>query len=467
MDRQRRSRYVLAVYLVVMSLAVILVLIGLFFTESPDWKSVWINLGTGLLGVVVLFFLVQRFFLADEWGLSDRIEQLVKRLELSERPSARDFFVKAPSLDDYVRSATQIDMCGVTLTSTVNKQFGNLRERLAHGATIRLLIIDPNSLGLEMSAWRSEVPEDIEYYSKRLEATFKDITYLHKSWLGQEEAQLSGQKRDNFAVRLLSYAPSFSIYRFENDTGNRDIYVELYTHGTGYLSPPVFNLTPERDEVWYDYFAEQFNFMWQQATPWEPATSADDAIQSGRLGQRKHVRAGDFFTSQSSLPNQLLSNASTICLSGFTLGRTTREYLRFLDERLRAGAAVRIMILEPKQELLEECAVRSSGITSADHWRKRLDSTVSLVEAIGNSPDITGSLELGYLPYLPSYGFSMVDPDAPDGITVVELYHHRSAEDNPTFELRVVRDGEGYQFFRRQFDLMWASCRVEKLSESR
>jgi hypothetical protein len=23
---------------------------------SPDWKSVWINLGTGLLGVVVLFF---------------------------------------------------------------------------------------------------------------------------------------------------------------------------------------------------------------------------------------------------------------------------------------------------------------------------------------------------------------------------------------------------------------------------
>lgn len=92
MDRQRRSRYVLAVYLVVMSLAVILVLIGLFFTESPDWKSVWINLGTGLLGVVVLFFLVQRFFLADEWGLSDRIEQLVRRLELSERPSAEEFF---------------------------------------------------------------------------------------------------------------------------------------------------------------------------------------------------------------------------------------------------------------------------------------------------------------------------------------------------------------------------------------
>jgi hypothetical protein len=32
-------------------------LAGLYFTTSPDLKSVWINLGTGLLGAVVLFFL--------------------------------------------------------------------------------------------------------------------------------------------------------------------------------------------------------------------------------------------------------------------------------------------------------------------------------------------------------------------------------------------------------------------------
>lgn len=38
MDRQRRLRYVLAVYLVVLSLAVILSLAGLFFTASPDLR---------------------------------------------------------------------------------------------------------------------------------------------------------------------------------------------------------------------------------------------------------------------------------------------------------------------------------------------------------------------------------------------------------------------------------------------
>jgi len=469
MDRQRRSRYVLAVYLVVLSLAVILILTGLFFTTNPDWKSVWINLGTGLLGVVVLFFLVQRFFLADEWGLSDRIEQLVRRLELSERPSARDFFVKAPALDDYVRSAMQIDMCGVTLTSAVNKQFGNLRERLAQGATLRLLIADPDSLALEMSAQRSEVPEDVGYYLKRLEATLKDVAYLERGGFGSEEQEMqrANQNRGSFSVHLLPYAPSFGIYRFETAAGKSDILVELYTHASGYVNPPIFALTPERDGAWYDYFAKQFDDMWQRAKPWEPGSETDVFLQSGGSRQRRNVRAADFLTSQSPLPPQRLSSASVIYLSGFTLGRKTREYLRFLDERLRAGASVRIMILEPKQELLEECVVRSSGVSSAEHWRKRLDSTASLVEVIASSPDITGSLELGYLPYLPAYGFSMVDPDTPDGIIVVELYHHRSTEENPTFELHAARDGEWYAFFRRQFDLMWASCRVVKLTEEK
>jgi hypothetical protein len=94
--------------------------------------------------------------------------------------------------------------------------------------------------------------------------------------------------------------------------------------------------------------------------------------------RRKHTRAADFLVSQSPLPHQRLASAQTIYLAGFTLGRTTREYLRFLDERLQAGVAVRIMILEPRQELLEMCALRSSGVTSAEHWRKRLDSTASI-----------------------------------------------------------------------------------------
>ena len=67
-----------AVYLFVTVAAIALLLIGLYYTRDPLWQSVWINLATGLLGVTLLFFLVDRFFLADEWGLTDRIDQLVR-----------------------------------------------------------------------------------------------------------------------------------------------------------------------------------------------------------------------------------------------------------------------------------------------------------------------------------------------------------------------------------------------------
>jgi hypothetical protein len=63
------QHYILATYLIVFILAAALVLASLFFTTSPDWKSAWINLGTSLLGVVVLFFLAHALRAArdGEW----------------------------------------------------------------------------------------------------------------------------------------------------------------------------------------------------------------------------------------------------------------------------------------------------------------------------------------------------------------------------------------------------------------
>lgn len=150
-------------------------------------------------------------------------------------------------------------------------------------------------------------------------------------------------------------------------------------------------------------------------------------------------------------------------MSGFTLSRTTREYLRPLEECLIAGGDVRTVILEATDALLAECVKRSGGQSTPEHWRKRLDSTESLLDVVAKTPEVTGVLSLGHLPYVPSYGIIMVDPDTEHGVIVIELYHHRSTEDNPTFELRAGRDGKWYKFFREQFDLMWESCRVETL----
>jgi hypothetical protein len=169
-----------------------------------------------------------------------------------------------------VQAANQIDLCGVTLTSTINKQFGNLRERLQSGAKIRVLVIDPESTALKMCAERSTKPDDTEYYRVRLDATLRELEYLFQSWEEFKAIQVDGEKMGTLSVRLMSYAPSYGILSFDPNHENGVAIVELYTHKLGYKSPPTFDLTAHRDGNWYKYFLGQFDEMWNAARPWQP-----------------------------------------------------------------------------------------------------------------------------------------------------------------------------------------------------
>ncbi len=115
---------------------------------------------------------------------------------------------------------------------------------------------------------------------------------------------------------------------------------------------------------------------------------------------------------------------------------------------------------------MQELALRSFGKTTAEYWKTRLNTVATMIDVIVNTPGSTGNVELGYLPYIPSFGFTIVDPDEPHGVCFVELYHHKSAEPNPSFEIKSSDDMYWYKFFRQQFEILWESCRIETLPKS-
>lgn len=234
------------------------------------------DLLTAILGVLALLATSE---IVERYRRLNSIEKAVNRslsfLEsrFTDRPSAIAFFQKPPSLDHYVQNANQIDLCGVTLTSTVNKQFGNLRERLQAGAKIRILVVDPDSAALKMSAERSTSPDDTDYYRVRLDATLREIAYLFKRLKEFKAIQGNSPKAGNLYVRLLSYAPSFGIISFDAHQDNGIVFIEVYPHKFGHKSPPTFDLMSKRDGNWYRHFVDQFDEMWNAAKPWEPQTS--------------------------------------------------------------------------------------------------------------------------------------------------------------------------------------------------
>jgi hypothetical protein len=178
------------------------------------------------------------------------------------------------------------------------------------------------------------------------------------------------------------------------------------------------------------------------------------------------VHAKDFFLSEKSVSDKTFASADVIYVSGMTLTRRTRDYMYVWGQRLVAGATIKVMILEPGNSLLKELCLRSSGETTVDYWKNKIQTVQSLVSYIAQTPGNQGRIELGYLPYIPSYGFVIVEPDDPNGHCFVELYQHESAKPNPTFEVSRSDDPEWFQFFKEQFDTMWQSCRVESFANT-
>jgi hypothetical protein len=202
----------------------------------------------GVLGLLATSEIVERYRRLNSIEESTKRALALLESRFTDRPSAIAFFEQPPRFDSYVQGANQIDLCGVTLSSTINKLFGNLRERLKQGAKIRLLVIDPDSLAPNMAARRSDEPDDVDYYRTRLEASLRDIDHLHNSWQEHRAQQDSTLKRGNFSVRLLSYAPSFGFLGFDAGRPNGIMFIEVYPQGRGYESPPTFNLTPTEME---------------------------------------------------------------------------------------------------------------------------------------------------------------------------------------------------------------------------
>lgn len=163
---------------------------------------------------------------------------------------------------------------------------------------------------------------------------------------------------------------------------------------------------------------------------------------------------------------EYLHNASDVRLVGVTLSRTVRDLVGTLDRRLRDGAALRVMVIDPDGSAPLEAVARTRGVTDPAYYRPRISSTIDTLAMLESLPGTAGRIEVRLLPFVPAFGMYLIDPLTENGRVYVELYQHRSLEPNPCFGLRAERDGRWYRFFVNQFDILWESARPVPLQSS-
>lgn len=189
----------------------------------------------------------------------------------------------------------------------------------------------------------------------------------------------------------------------------------------------------------------------------EISLRTNDIVTRKLTGQ---VSAKDFFwDSERKITSHDITNANDIYVVGMILNRTVRDHLATFGDRVADGANLKFVLVDPDNEaIMKIMPLRSYGTKPSEWWRSRIQQTVGHIEDIPNVEKPKGSIKIGFLPYFPSFGMWLIDPEQLHGQIVVEIYHHRTAEPNPTFLLKASDDSYWYSFFKNQFDLLWKSC---------
>ncbi len=439
MERKTKSRLLIG-GLVVFSALIALYTYWVFLSSAnptQDWQAFLLNVSTELIGALIVFFFFNLFFFLDDWDLSERVAQLLNRLD-RERPKAEKFFQKLPDIGPMIQEADAIDLCGVSLTSTINRHFTLLRDSLAEGTPVRLLIIDPRSTAVEMANARSE-SQDIEYYRKRLDASLSDIGYL---WEKQEGFVNEGNA-GAFEIRLLPYAPSFGLQIFRRARSKGQMNVEIYPHHGGYGAPPIFTLDESDDSLWYAYFQDQFEDMWARAAEWSPEMLQKEDSRHKMLFSS--ARAQDFFFENNPDLKPYLQNAEEIYLYGIDLGGTISFHIY----------------------LLRQCLERSNGsikvlIASQDQFEARQEESLKRLEALSLEPTINGKIEVREFPGKTHFALIATNPHRANCRLQMRYYLPAWKNKNtPKFEIFRERDEYWTNFFLNQFEEAWQQSTVK------
>ncbi|MGQ0600606.1 MAG: hypothetical protein ACT4QE_02795 [Anaerolineales bacterium] len=222
---------------------VISILNGFGFASATLVSS--ITLAT--LGLIAVGLLVTRYRLDDIYrkeNATNAVQFHAHRLEV---------------LEADIAAAKEIWMMGLTLRGTTTRNYHIFKNKAEKGYRLRTLVVDLEKVEMEPIIRRFSRGGHIEQF----QADF------HQALNQYKQIRQLAKNPEYIQVRLLDFAPPYSVYIFPKLDGGGVVYVEMY----GYKSPmgaiPKFRITEREAPEWYKHFSDQFEAIWDGAAKTE------------------------------------------------------------------------------------------------------------------------------------------------------------------------------------------------------
>lgn len=280
MQANVKTRYVLAVYLFVFSLSIILLLSAITIAKPESiFQSVLLGLTTEILGVVLIFLVINRLFLLEDWNVSERVSALLEKLELGVVEEKVDYLAEqqqqiyrglqdlhASGLKFETRSALkpfhlaiadarEINIFGHHLSSISNSSAGAMLKKANKGCKFRIIILDPtNDTVLNAAAQLSDRSGNAG--SRHLQSDINRSLEILKPL----------SESGNAEIRLTGVMMPFTMILLDPSQTSGTAQIEFCAYRTNRTDLLHVKLTPHSNRDSYAFFLDQFEKLWNDST---------------------------------------------------------------------------------------------------------------------------------------------------------------------------------------------------------
>lgn len=258
MKLTQKIRFEIAVYLALASLAISMAIISDTFIEGTV-KAFVISVASGLFGVAILFFLLNRLF-GITTGPEDVKHAIVRLAEerstlVSDNAAARKLF----HIDELLKTTRSLWIVGYNVESFLNHFRDSIVACVQRGGNVRILIIDPASKAREVIRENSSR----HIFEKNL-----SLSFTHASYITDHLKNRPGRSRGRFELKLTKWIPSCAMIivnpKFDSGTMKVSVNTPHYDtpRGGGRLNM-IFRRSIDR--YWFNYFVIQYERLWEEA----------------------------------------------------------------------------------------------------------------------------------------------------------------------------------------------------------
>ena len=267
LSQKRRARYFTLANIVIALIGLLFVAISLISPPpNLDWQSIFLNLGSDLLVVSLIFFLGKIMLVDPQQDIEEHLALI--EAKLSDKPSeflTKDQRNSRMTFEQFVDKTQDLFLCGVVLKATARSHRSIYSKLLEKGARLRFSVLSPDSPGTQAIAEMWGV--SIEHIANDIRATLAELKILQN---------IASTQPGTVEVRLLKHEPVFSFSLRDPKSQDGRLYGDMRLYGLEAGLRPAWELTPN-DGIWFERFVESCEALWEDSIQWQNENTKERA----------------------------------------------------------------------------------------------------------------------------------------------------------------------------------------------